>query len=152
MPISPKKDIRTAICATYSFPKNTRALALLDIHDAHIRQFILDAAAGIGFSCVVYTPDIARSTYPGYDICILDAHSDIDIQAMVRAQVAPILPVENIYKGILRDFDPMRAEGNAFLYHKNEKYAILEQVLRYLENSKYSADNNILLKNLKKTF
>lgn len=47
-----KEEHRTALLRTHEFPPKTRALILLDISDASIREFLQKAAKELDISCI----------------------------------------------------------------------------------------------------
>jgi len=49
---------------------------------------------------------------------------------------------------LLKEFNPMKGEGNAFIYEKENIWCIFYAFIRYLENSKFPFDNKILVQNV----
>ncbi len=149
-----KDDIRSKILRQHNFGFKSRALILLDISDREIHDFLLEAWKLLDIVCITSTgrPE-EKVEYAGFDACISDGISrNLDIVALVQAGVVPILPIENAFPKIFIEFDPMKFEGNAFLYSSINKYLIFEKLIRYLENIRYAGDKRTLLNNLGKTF
>jgi hypothetical protein len=46
------------------------------------------------------------------------------------------------------EFNPMKFEGNSFLFESADKYQIFASIVRYLENVKYPGDKRTLLQNI----
>lgn len=152
--VSQKDDIRSKILRQYNFGFKSRALILLDISDIEIHDFLLEASKVLDIVCISSTGrGEEKADYVGYDACISDGASwNIDIVALIQWGVVPIIPIENAFPKIFSEFDPMRFEGNAFLYSSINKYLIFEKLIRYLENIRYPWDKRTLLDNLWKTF
>ncbi len=149
-----KDEIRSKILRQHNFGFKSRALILLDITDKEIREFLLDAARVLDIVIIPSTwREEEKSDYAGFDACISDGISThIDIVPLVQSGVVPIIPLENAFPKIFSEFDPMRFEGNAFLYASVNKFLIFEKLIRYLENIRYAWDKRTLLNNLGKTF
>jgi hypothetical protein len=81
-------------------------------------------------------------------MCIRDS----DIPALVQNTVVPIIPLDTAFSKSFSEFDPMKFVGNAFLFTAENKYLILEKLIRYLENIRYAGDKRTLLTNVAKTF
>ncbi len=149
-----KDDIRSKILRQHNYGFKSRALILLDISDREIHDFLLEAAKVLD---IVLIPSVGReeekSEYAWFDAYISDGISlNIDMVALVQAWVVPIIPIENSFPKVFLEFDPMKFEGNAFLYKSVNKYLIFEKLIRYLENIRYTGDKRTLLNNLEKTF
>ncbi len=149
-----KDDIRSKILRQHNFGFKSRALILLDISDTEILDFLLEASKFLDIVCIPSTGRTEEKIeYAWFDACISDGLStNIDIVTLVQLGVVPILPIENAFPKIFSEFDPMKFEGNAFLYSSVNKYLIFEKLIRYLENVRYAGDKRTLLNNLGKTF
>lgn len=149
-----KDEVRTKIIRTNWFHMKTRAVILLDISDSDISNWLLEAWSVLDISFVISTglPE-EKQSYPWFDACISNLKSNyVDIVALVKSWVVPILPQENLFASNFTEFDPMKFMGNAFLYEKETSYHIFEKLIRYLENVRYSWDKRTLLSNIEKTF
>lgn len=62
--------------------------------------------------------------------------------------IVPILPEKNHMRSILKEFNPMKNEGNSYFYYNNDAWSIFYSIVRYLENYKFSFDNKNLVKNV----
>jgi hypothetical protein len=151
---SQKDEIRSKILRENTLPPKSRALVLLDIADREISEFFLEAGKSLDIAIIIATgSEKEKSEYAGYDAFVsLAKDSKIDIIALVQASVVPILPIENAYPKTFSEFDPMKFEGNAFLFASADKYLILEKLIRYLENIRYAGDKRTLTGNVEKTF
>lgn len=70
----------------------------------------------------------------------------------MKHSVVPIVPKDHSLITSLREFDPMKFEGNAFIYDTVNSYLIFEKLICYLENIRYVGDKRTLLNNIGKTF
>ena len=70
----------------------------------------------------------------------------------MRAGIVPIMPEKNVFSGMLKDFNPMKFEGNGFFYRSESPYCIFEKIVAYTENVKFPEDRRVLLKNVIGTF
>ena len=147
-----KEEVRSQIVHAHTLPPRTRAVILLDISDESITTFIERAGEAIWVSCIrLDTFDVGHLV--GVDALISDRKSQkLDLIAAMQHGVVPILPVENDFPKTFSEFDPMKFEGNAFLFTKIDPYLIFEKLVRYLENIRYTGDKRTLLTNVTKTF
>ncbi len=131
-------------------PKKTpRATIILDISDISVCAFLREAALPIRITLV---DAIDREKLIGYDACLTDGKSGIDLVSLMQHGIVPIVTSNHPLISSLREFDPMRFEGNAFIAESLDMYLIFEKLIRYLENIRYSGDKKVLLNNVKKTF
>ncbi len=56
----------------------------------------------------------------------------------MKQSVVPIVTRGHPLISSLREFDPMKFEGNAFIAESLNKYLIFEKLIRYLENIRYT--------------
>ena len=149
-----KDEVRSKILRQNNFGFKSRWLILLDIEDIEIREFLLDAAKYLDIVLLISSwKDEEKFDYIGFDAFISDGISwNLDIVSLVQSGVVPIIPLNNAFPRVFSEFDPMKFEGNAFLYNSLNKYLILEKLIRYMENIRYAGDKRTLLNNLWKTF
>lgn len=156
MPISKtahKDELRSKILHTYAISPSTRSLILLDIQDREICSFLREAGESIGIDYILSEAIEDKTILAGFDALVSDQLSgSIDIPFCVSSGVVPILPLDNPFPKTFQEFDPMKFEGNAFLFKEINQYLIFEKIIRYLENIRYAGDKRTLLQNVKKTF
>jgi len=70
----------------------------------------------------------------------------------MRAGIVPIMPENNVFSGMLREFNPMKFEGNGFFWSSDNAYCIFQKIVAYTENIKFPEDRRVLLKNITATF
>lgn len=139
-----KEEKRAALQRSYSLAKSTRALVILFLSDETIRTFLKEAGESID---VVFLEDSSENR-EGADAFITDNWNLVPLEELVSAIVVPIWPKEDSSEKNLHEFNPMKFEGNAFLFDKNDKFQVFAALIRYLENVKYPGDKRTLLKNL----
>jgi hypothetical protein len=62
--------------------------------------------------------------------------------------VTPIINKNNHLSIILKEFNPMKNEGNTFYYDESNHWCIFYSIVRYMENYKFPFDNKNLIKNV----
>jgi len=151
MPKTPnqKEQKRESVIRKFGFPKSIRAVVLLDIQDESIQKFLREAATvlNIGIIDTYSDEDMA-----GYDACITDGLGELNLVNLTKASVVSILPKNHPLIASFSEFDPMKFEGNAFIYDSLNPYLVFEKLIRYLENIRYAGDRRTLLNNVAKTF
>lgn len=144
-----KEQSRDALVRKLWLPKNIRAIILIDISDTITREFIISACDVLG---VAHVEALDKEDIAGYDAVITDGAGDLDLVSLIQLSVVPIIPRTHALIGSFREFDPMKFEGNAFIYESVNPYLVFEKLVRYLENVRYAGDKRTLLNNLNKTF
>lgn len=88
-----------------------------------------------------------------FDFFVYDNnHDGVDVIKYMSAWIVPIMPENNTYSWILKDFNPMKFEWNGFFWKKESPYCIFEKIISYLENIKFPEDKRTLIKNVTNTF
>lgn len=160
-----KESAKTNMKALMEFPKTTPHLALVAIADEAKRNFILEGLSAIGilaialaeeipeFRHVKAVPKIHPNELYAFDFFVFDGeYENFDTVAAMRSGVVPVMPEKNIFAGLLKDFNPMKFEGNGFFFKSENPFCIFEKVVSYLENSKFPEDRRILMKHVLETF
>lgn len=144
-----KEQKRETVIRKFGFPKSVRAVIFLDIQDESVQNFLREAAMvlNIGIIDSYSDEDVA-----GYDACITDGIGDINLVQLTKLSVVSILPKSHPLIASFSEFDPMKFEGNAFIYESLNPYLIFEKLIRYLENIRYAGDKRTLMTNVAKTF
>ena len=155
MPTSTKnqKEIkRNSLLRHASLPKDTRAVILSYIQNKEILEFLVSACKALNISLLT---DFAsqESVYIEWaDAFIADVlNKELPISTLLKNQVVPIIPLEEDVKKNFSEFNPMKFEGNAFLFEQKTKYHVFEKLVRYVENIRYAGDKRTLLQNIEKS-
>lgn len=144
-----KEQKRETVIRKFGFPKSIRAVVFLDIQDEFVRNFFREAAMVLNIGIVdAYSEEDAA----GYDVCITDGTGEANLVQLTKLSVVSILPKNHPLIVSFSEFDPMKFEGNAFIYESVNPYLIFEKFIRYLENIRYAGDKRTLLSNVAKTF
>lgn len=69
-----------------------------------------------------------------------DEHIGKEIKRTLANGCVPICYNFSQFKGVLKDYDPVREEGNSFLFKDFNKWDVFAAVVRALENHKFSWD------------
>ena len=141
-----KEEKRTALLRAHGLPKTTRAIVVSYVQNAGIEAFLTLACASLG---VVLLIEKNETILAGADAWITDVLDDsVPVTALIQNAVVPIVPT---WDKRFSDFNPMKFEGNAFLFEKADEYQMFASLIRYLENVRYSGDKRTLLKNVSET-
>jgi hypothetical protein len=71
-----------------------------------------------------------------------------NLSKYLKLWIVPIISANNTLKSVLREFNPMKNEWNAYIFQENNEWHIFYAIARYLENSKFPFDNKNLTKNV----
>jgi hypothetical protein len=98
------------------------------------------------FTNIYVTKKINKKNTKAFDFVVID--SDVtSISDYKENAVISISPENNHFSSILKEYNPMKSEWNAYLYEKENEWSIFHSITRYLENYKISFDNKNLVKN-----
>ncbi|MDP2103925.1 MAG: hypothetical protein Q8K26_03325 [Candidatus Gracilibacteria bacterium] len=156
-----KKNLQTQ----YTLPKSVGSIGLIGIKDPIKRKFVLEGISAIGMGSVVLCTEqedieniacvekINQNELVGFDFFVFDnEHEGIDVVKCMKAGIVPIMPDKNVFAGMLREFNPMKFEGNGFFWSGESPYCIFQKIVSYTENIKFPEDRRVLLKNIVETF
>ncbi|OIO76209.1 hypothetical protein CO024_01040 [Candidatus Gracilibacteria bacterium CG_4_9_14_0_2_um_filter_38_7] len=160
-----KQMAKKNLQSIYSFPKAINSLGIIAIKDPKKRQFVSEGIAAIGLGAVVIggeNTDIAniitvekvsQNDLVGFDFFVFDnEYEGVDVIQYMKAGITPIMPEQNVFSGMLQEFNPMKFEGNGFFWNSDNPYCIFQKVVAYTENIKFPEDRRVLLKNITTTF
>ncbi|MDD5377049.1 MAG: hypothetical protein PHH16_02935 [Candidatus Gracilibacteria bacterium] len=160
-----KQMAKKNLQSTYSFPKTLGSLGIIAIKDPEKRKFVLEGVAAIGLgalviggndsdiSNIIAVEKVSQNDLVGFDFFVFDnEHDGVDVMQYMKAGIAPIMPEKNVFSGMLREFNPMKFEGNGFFWDSDSPYCIFQKVVAYTENIKFPEDRRVLLKNITTTF
>lgn len=156
-----KKKAKKKLIKEHNFEKDS-TICVIKIQDDVVRNFLVDGLGSLGVSCLV-TGDVY---YENFDhVCHVDHFNkdhlywadffvhdnetkDLDVLKLLSHGIIPIMPENNNFNSLLKQFNPIAFSGNSFLYGKKDKYSIFASVVSLLENMKFPADYKMLLKNV----
>ncbi len=96
---------------------------------------------------VTVVKEISEELNSGFDFLVCDNEVS-NLGKYFEKWVVPLAPKENYMSSILKEFNPMKSEGNSFLYDDENKWSIFYAITRYLENCKFPYDKKNLVKNV----
>lgn len=139
-----KEEKHALLLRLLSLPKSTRAIIVTDIADTDILDFLMEATKAIG---------VYLFSEKWADLWWVDAYLTLDWQTPSRPDlvgnvIVPIGPMRGAKEAGFTEFNPMKFEGNSFLFESADKYQIFASIVRYLENVKYPGDKRTLLQNI----
>ena len=153
MPISPKtkekEQKRDLLQRHLGASKKTRAIIITDIADSMIDAFLQNGADILDVT-IVSRSSVPPDLQSGADAYISDSTDQATLCTLMREQIVPIVPSSLADSMKLSEFNPMKFEGNAFLFDSLSVYTVFEKLVRYLENIRYPGDKRTLLQNLEK--
>lgn len=160
-----KQMAKKNIQSLYAFPKTINSLGIIAIKDPEKRKFVMEGVSAIGLGALVLGGEslelanivtvgkISQNELVGFDFFVFDnEHEGVDVIAYMKAGIAPIMPEQNVFSGMLREFNPMKFEGNGFFWESENPYCMFQKVVAYTENIKFPEDRRVLLKNITATF
>jgi hypothetical protein len=161
-----KQTAKNNLKTQFNFNRTVTNIWIVAIENEEIRHFIMEWISEIWLSAVVIwhkndtefkniTPvdKLNSNSLLWFDFFVYDNEMDwIDVVKFMGAWIVPIMPSENTYTWLIKDFNPMRFEWNWFLFKSSTKYCIFEKIVSYLENIKFPEDKRTLLKNVTSTF
>ncbi len=144
-----KEEKRAALLRSLALPKTTRAIIVSYVHDETLMISLRDACEAIGVKLVT---GIDETVIAWADAFITDQLDEtVPLKDLMKNHVVPILPQSEEHAKTFIEFNPMKFEGNAFLFESVNIYTLFEKVVRYLENIRYPWDKRTLLQNIEKT-
>lgn len=149
--INAKKNHKKNFLKKFPKEKKCRSIVLNYVENPELKAKIDEACEAVGIFVLhgnEITDTISSEEYFGaIDACVTDrSDKSPDFDVIFMEQIIPIFPISSEYK--LSEFNPMKFEGEGFLFDENNFYKIFEKICRMLENSQYAGDRRMLIKNL----
>lgn len=161
--IAQKSLAKKAVIKKYSLPLATKYIACIDLSDTATRNFIVEGLSQLGVSVFVIGKTSVKDDFTRIvdnlsddilewcDFLVSDTKTNPRrITTCILAGIVPIVPNNTPFKTMFSQFDPMQFTGNSYIYDGG-KYQIFASTVALLENMKFPADHEILLKNITKT-
>jgi len=159
-----KKETSSKIKKSFWLPLKNKALALIKLNNKTILQKLYFWLANLdidfvivwdfdkdwideNFKNIYITDNINDKDLIAFDFTVLDSNTT-DIWLYKKNAIVPILSIDNHFASIYKEFNPMKSEGNSYLYNKHNEWNIFHAITRYYENFKISFDNKNLVKNV----
>lgn len=160
-----KQMAKKNLQSIYVFPKTLGSIGIIAIKDPEKRKFVLEGVSAIGLGALVIGGEemdlsniipiekIPQNDLVGFDFFVFDnEHEGVDVIQYMKAGITPIMPEKNVFSGMLREFNPMKFEGNGFFWSSDNPYCMFQKIVAYTENVKFPEDRRVLLKNITTTF
>lgn len=160
-----KQMAKKNLQSIYVFPKTLGSIGIIAIKDPEKRKFVLEGISAIGLGALVIGGEemdlsniipiekIPQNDLVGFDFFVFDnEHEGVDVIQYMKAGITPIMPEKNVFSGMLREFNPMKFEGNGFFWSSDNPYCMFQKIVAYTENVKFPEDRRVLLKNITTTF
>lgn len=138
-----KKKAQRLFFKQFQLPKTNRATVYIDMVDEKLKDDIKKACSAIDVFCVEVNENF---DFFAIDAIITDAMEAWKLSTLCKQNL--IIPVVFHSYEVFSEFNPMKFEGNAFLFQKQELFSVFEKICRFLENGQYPWDRRVLLKNI----
>lgn len=160
-----RASVKTNLKSKYNIEKSVQHLWIIAISNPDLRNFIVNWLSDIWVWALVLGSDdykfenissvekIDSNSYIWFDFFVYDNDFDwIDVIKFMSAWIVPIMPFENTFTWILKDFNPMKFEWNWFFWKKDSNFCVFEKIISFFENIKFPEDRRVLIKNVTTTF
>lgn len=160
-----RSSVKKSLAKRYRFSTTLSSVGIVSFADPALRRFVAEAISAIGFGAVVLdgaldapitnvfsAEKLTSEELAGFDFFVTDGEGSVDTMSYMRAGLVPILDQDSVFSELLRDFDPMKFEGNGFFFADLDPYRVFEKIVSYKETTKFPEDRRILLRNVLATF
>jgi hypothetical protein len=161
-----KNTAKNNLKTQFNFNRNVSSIWIIAIENEELRNFIMQWVSDIWLAAVVLWKDsladisnisfidkINSNSLFWFDFFVYDNEFEwLDVVKCMWAGVVPIMPAENTYSWMIKDFNPMKFEWNWFLWKGESRFCVFEKIVSYLENIKFPEDKRTLIKNVTSTF
>lgn len=156
-----KNDYNTKVKTELSLPKWNTTNGLVVLNNSELVVELIHWLSTLSANFVVIMQDgdhkwsknvkvvkeVSEELSSGFDFIVCDNEVS-NLGRYFEKWVVPLAPKENYMSSILKEFNPMKSEGNSFLYDDENKWSIFYAITRYLENCKFPYDKKSLVKNV----
>lgn len=98
---------------------------------------------------ITFISKIKQEDLIAFDFIICDDEIE-NLNNYLTNGITPIIIKQNHMRAVLKEFNPLKNEGNSFFYEELDKWSIFYTIARYMENYKFPFDNKNLVKNVLK--
>lgn len=160
--LSEKKTLNSTLKKNYGLFQKFKPLGLIHLSDTDVTTELLEGlkVLSAGFVVIVenaqqeqiadniiITDSVDATSLLGFDFVVADNNIG-NIHEYSQAGVTPIINKDNHLSSILKEFNPLKNEGNSFYYDNENPWSIFYTIVRYMENYKFPFDNKNLIKNV----
>ena len=159
-----KKELSHKIKTKYKLPIKNKALWMVIINNKALLQKLYFWLANLPidfvlvwdfdkewrdeqFTNIYVTKKINNTDIKAFDFVVIDTETT-NISKYNENAIVSIVPEKNHLSSIMKEYNPMKNEGNSYLYSKDNEWSIFHAISRYLENYKITFDNKNLVKNV----
>jgi len=96
---------------------------------------------------IIATSKIDENYLIWFDFIVCD-DSIKNLNKYFELGITPLISSKNHLNSILKEFNPVKNEGNSYLFESLDKWSVFYSIVRYLENFKFPFDNKNLVKNV----
>ena len=156
-----KRDYNLKIKTELNLPKWNKTNGLIALSDKDLAASLVEWLSALDVNFVVLlensniessknvtvVSEVSEDLDSGFDFVVGDNELS-NLTRYFKKWVVPLVPKKNYMSSILKEFNPMKSEGNSFLYDDENKWSIFYAITRYLENCKFPYDKKNLVKNV----
>ncbi|MDD2871471.1 MAG: hypothetical protein PHS49_05765 [Candidatus Gracilibacteria bacterium] len=161
---SDKKSNSEKIKKQYGILMKYKPVGLIILSDSNIISELIEGLKTLQSGVIVYsktlgeikisenvvvTSNIDEQLLVGFDFVLCDDEIQ-NLGKYLEKGIVPIVTRKNHMSSLLREFNPLKNEGNAFFYDETNVWNIFYSLIRYLENYKFPFDNKNLVNNILK--
>ena len=155
-----KRKYSDLIKYEYMFPKTNKCIWLIKIGDKEILKKLVKWLYCLPVNFIVVTSEALKKDSDNVvfvndiseheiwvDFVVCD-DEETSLNNYFEKWITPIISKLWHFSSILTEFNPMKNEGNSFLYDNLNAWSVFYTIVRYLENYKFPFDNKNLVKNV----
>jgi hypothetical protein len=156
-----KRQLAEAIKLKYSFPKTNKTTGLICLQNPELVEKLISGLCKLPANFVIVSASDVISNTPNI-VCLKETPTELELgfEFMVcdnevtnldryfKQGIVPLIHQRNYMGSLLREFNPVKSEGNSFFYDDENEWSIFYALTRYLENHKFPYDNRNLVKNI----
>ena len=146
-----KRKYSDLIKSEYMFPKTNKCIWLIKIGDKEILKKLVKWLCFLPVNFIVVTSEALKNDISEHEVWadfVVCDDEETSLDNYFKKWITPIVSKLWHFSSVLSEFNPMKNEGNSFLYDKLNAWSIFYTVVRYLENYKFPFDNKNLVKNV----
>jgi len=156
-----KKEIQQKILLEFGLSKSFKLTGIVCLQNSKTLESLIDGISILPANFIVLSERTLSSSAKNI-VCMKNISPELEIgldfmvsdnetekfDTYFKKGMVPIVPSKNYMGSLLKEFNPVKAEGNSYLYGEETHWEIFYALVRYLENAKFPYDNRNLVKNI----
>lgn len=159
--LNAKKQANQRLAEKFNFPRKNKFLGMIVLSNEKVLEKFISGIASLWVNFIiisdrefstkneniVYLKSKEGIEQEGLDFIVCD-NDFTNLEKFLSKWVVPIAIKDSYLSSILQEFNPMKSEGNAFLYDMYDEWSIFYALIKYIENTKFPFDNKVLVENV----